>query len=59
MVSIKFKRPYPDHGYIRAELRRNKCGAFLERQTAPLLEEDTPFSLFHSVQTGSGAHAAS
>jgi hypothetical protein len=29
----------PECGYTREKLRRNKCGAYSERQTPPLVEE--------------------
>jgi hypothetical protein len=30
-------------GYTRAKLRCKKCGAYTERRTPPLAEEETPF----------------
>jgi hypothetical protein len=42
----KVQMPLPrrcECGYTRAELRCNKCGAYSERQTPPLVEEEAPF----------------
>jgi hypothetical protein len=31
-------------GYTRAKLQRNKCGAYSERPSPPLIKEETPFA---------------
>jgi hypothetical protein len=36
-------------GYTRMKVQYNKCGAYSERQTRPLVEEDTSFTNTQTV----------
>jgi hypothetical protein len=44
LVSVKYKCPLRtlrECEYTRTKLRRNKCGAYSERQAPPLVGEET------------------